>query len=197
MTDATRCMTTREKVTRAICGQLLALGLAAPVCAQIPGTTFEDLRTSQRLKPGEKIEVTEENGTKYKARFAGLSDKTLEIDRSGAPRHLTEAEVREIRHRRPESRWNGMLIGMAAGAGAGLLLGLNVCDTVYPECEVAVAGLAALGAGCGTGIGALVDAAIVKHDTVFTRPDRVSANTVRVSPLLNKSRAGATVTLQF
>ncbi|HET9941898.1 MAG TPA: hypothetical protein VFR05_01070, partial [Terriglobia bacterium] len=66
------------------------------------------------------MEITEANGTKYKAKLTAITDQTLTVTSQGTPRTLTETQLLEIRHARRDSLWNGSLIGLAAGLGAGL-----------------------------------------------------------------------------
>jgi hypothetical protein len=115
---------------RAIMASLLWTGLVAPIRAQNPAATFEELRTNNKLKEGETIEVTEASGTKFKARIAELSPKISVMTATGARRDLTESQVREIRHRRPDKLWNGMLIGTGIGLGIGLAIGTGeACES--------------------------------------------------------------------
>jgi hypothetical protein len=191
-------MKVNRMLGRTIWSLLALIGLAAPLRAQIPAASFEELRTSLKLKEGEKIEVTEDNGTKYKARFNALSGDTLVITANGAPRDLTESQVREIRHRRPDKWWNGMLIGMGAGIGAGIVGVATTCSPNDSECEaIATAVLVPAFAGIGMGAGAAIDFAIKKHETVFARSGVAAKGSVRISPILNKKTAGVSVALQF
>jgi hypothetical protein len=191
-------MKVNRMLGRTIWSLLALIGLAAPLRAQIPAASFEELRTSMKLKEGEKIEVTEDNGTKYKARLNALSGHTLVITANGKPRDLTESQVREIRHRRPDKWWNGMLIGMGAGIGAGIVGVATTCSSNDSECKaIATAVLVPAFAGIGMGAGAAIDFAIKKHETVFVRSGVAAKSSVRISPILNKKTAGVSVALQF
>ena len=90
---------------------MILTALAVPLHAQGPVSTFEELRSGLKLKEKETIEITDENGQKFKARIASLTDQTLTITVHGNRREFTESQVSAIRHRKPDPWWNGMLIG--------------------------------------------------------------------------------------
>jgi hypothetical protein len=124
-------------------------------------STFEELR--EKLRNGETVQVTEAAGTTYKARIAELSEKLSVIMPTGARRDLTESEVREIRRRRGDAVWNGLLIGMGVGLAAGVAFGTGeACES--GQC---VASSVLAFSGIGAGAGTLIDLAIRKHETSF------------------------------
>jgi hypothetical protein len=78
--------------------------------------------------------------------------------------------VREIRHRKPDKWWNGMLIGLEADAVATIVGVTTACSPNDAECDaIATAVFLPIFAGIGMGTGAAIDFAIKKHETVFSR----------------------------
>jgi hypothetical protein len=164
---------------------------------QTPATTFEELRSSLKLKEGESIDVTEDNGSKYKARLAAITDRTLAITANGVRRDLMESQVREIRRRRPDRLWNGMLIGMGAGIAAAAVGVAGQCGANDSECTaITTAVFVPVFAGIGLGAGAAIDFAIRKHETVFARPGGGNS-TINIAPILAGRTAGVRVLLSF
>jgi hypothetical protein len=172
--------------------------LAIPLQAQTPAGTFEELRDSLKLKEQENIEVTEESGEKYKAKIAAVSEDKIIITVDGQRREVTESQVREIRHRRPDKWWNGMLIGLGAGIASAVVAVPTVCGLNDDECTIiAAAVFLPTFAGIGMGAGAAIDYAIKKHETVFARPTTGTNRNLRVSPILGKKTAGVNVSYTF
>ena len=190
-------MNSNRTLKRTLFGLVLLAATVLPLHAQAPATTFEELRTSLKLKEGESIEITETSGQKYKARLGAISAGSMVVTRKGDRRELVESQVLQIRQKRPEKWWNGMLIGIGSGlAVAAVGIGI-ACDSPDPECQ-AIVGLAFIPtfAGAGAGIGAAIDRAISKHDTVFTRSG-LSLRRMQVAPILGKNTAAVRVSFGF
>src|SRR5262245_27021552 len=124
----------RRHLKQSLKNLILFVALTAPLHAQAPATSFEELRAGLKLKENETIEVTDQNGDKYKAKMRGLSADTISITAKGVQRDLTESQVREIRHRRPDKWWNGMLIGLGAGVAAAAVGVATECQN-DSECQ--------------------------------------------------------------
>jgi hypothetical protein len=169
-----------------------------PLRAQTPAATFEELRANLKLREQESIEITEASGAKYKAKIASISERTMVVTAKGIQRELTESDVREIRHRRPDKWWNGMLIGLASGIAA-VPVGVGAaCGWNDGECEaIAAAVFLPTFAGIGMGTGAAIDFAIRKHETVFARPGTGTNRNLRLSPIVGKKTAGIRVSFGF
>jgi hypothetical protein len=176
---------------------LALIGLSVQLQAQAPAATFAELRSRSILDEGESIELTDDNGTIYKARFAAITGNTLVITANGVRRDLMESQVREIRHRRPDKWWNGMLIGLGAGLGAAVVGVASECGPNDSECSaITTAVFVPVFAGIGMGAGAAIDFAIRKRETVFTR--KVAANrSLQFSPILAHRTTGVRVLLRF
>lgn len=109
---------------------LLAFALL-PLCdnamAQEIATSFSELRP--RVQPGEQLDVTDARGRTLKGTLAALTDSSLALqlgdNRSAPPLELSEADVNNIAVKRSDPVWNGPLIGLAIGVGAGTLIELG------------------------------------------------------------------------
>jgi len=177
-----------------VCG---LIGLATSIWAQPPVSTFKELQAGMKLKDNESIEITEQNGTKYKAKLAGISDQAISIIAKGTRRDLSESQVREIRHRRPDKWWNGMLIGLGAGLAVAAV-GVSAQCSNDSECQaIATAVFVPTFAGIGMGAGAAIDFAIRKHETVFARSRSGTNRGMHISPILNNGNTGVRVTFGF
>jgi hypothetical protein len=179
-------------------GLLMGLTPALQAQATAPAQTFEELQSGLKLKEGETIEITEASGRQYKAKIAAISRESLKIEMNGIERDLKESQVVEIRHRRPDKWYNGMLIGLGAGVGAAVIGVYKACGPNDPECS-AIASLAFFPtfAGIGMGTGAAIDFAIKKYDTVYARPGLGSIRSLRIAPIVSRNTAGVSVSLGF
>jgi hypothetical protein len=173
---------------------LLGSGFTTPSYSQTPAATFRDLQANLSLTRNETLEITEANGTKYKAKLTAISGQTMTVTSQGSPRTLTETEVLEIRHARRDSLWNGTLIGLAAGAGAGLVAVTTACSNDSECTAIAAAIFVPTFAAGGAGIGALFDAGTRKHETVFSRS---TSTKLHIAPIVGKKVAGVRVSLRF
>ena len=189
-------MNSHRTLKRTLWGLILLAGAGMPLHAQAPVNTFEELRTSLKLKTGESVEITEDNGQKYKAKISTISDRSIVVTRKGDPRELVESQVLQIRQKQPDKWWNGMLIGIGSGLAAAAA-GVGITCDRDPECQ-AIAGLVFVPtfAAAGAGIGALIDSAISKHETVFARSG-ASLQRIQVDPILGKQTAGVRVSFGF
>jgi hypothetical protein len=103
-------------------------------------------------------------------------------------------QVLEIRHGRRDSLWNGSLIGLAAGLGAGVVAAQSNCSN-DPECSTyANLILVPTFAAGGAAVGAIIDTVIRKQETAFSRSN---STTMRIAPIVGKKVAGVHVSLRF
>jgi len=182
----------------AITAFLLTITLVPTVQAQTPAATFEELRTRLKLAEKESIEITETNGSQYKARISALSDGKITIMRNGVSRELAESDVLQIRHTRRDGVGNGALIGLASGVGAATVGVYSVCGANDGECgAIASAVFYPTFAGAGVGIGILVDALMKKHETVFAGVGVGTNRSLRIAPVIGKKTAGVSVSFGF
>jgi len=165
-----------------------------PLYSQTAASTFRELQANPTLEQHDTVEITETNGTTYKARLTSISDRTLTVTSQGAPRTLTETQVLQIRHGRRDSLWNGSLIGLAAGAGAGVVAVASTCPN-DPECSaIATVVFVPTFAAGGAAVGALIDTLIRKQETVFSRSN---ATQMHIAPIVGKKVAGVHVSFRF
>ena len=165
--------------------------------AQAPARSLEELQA--RLRTGDKIQVTDSMGKKTQGKFDGISGSSLRLIVDGTRQEFLEARISEITKRRPESRWDGVLIGLGIGLVAGTVNITSVCNNASERDDCFSVGWAIvlpIYAGAGAGSGALIDFAIKKHDTVFA-PAGVSGYRFRLSPIFDKQRKGITLSVAF
>ena len=151
---------------------LMALVVAIPAAAQDVVTSFDGL--SHVVKPGMVVFVQEQNGQRTKGKITGLSGTSIKIMTGGVSgRTLTFDADGVARVSRVDSRLNGFLIGAAAGAVPGLILGHmfnQYCKNESPDyCPVAYAYAGGLLGLAGGGIGYAIDGAIDGQTLVFRR----------------------------
>jgi hypothetical protein len=85
--------------------------------------------------------------------------------------------------------WNGTLIGLAGGIGAAATLDAVFCDAAAGRCDfpwAAYLTLGGIGAGAGAGI-----------DFLVGRKSDQGKRTVRLSPIVSRSRRGIAASLVF
>src|SRR5262249_6220312 len=99
---------------------VLLTRLALPAYAQTPANSFEEMRSTPQVRVGEKVEVTDETGKKFKAAIAGISDKSLDVRVHGIRRELWESQVSRIR--RTGHAGSGAKVGLIGGAIFGAVV---------------------------------------------------------------------------
>lgn len=138
--------------------------------------------------PGDKVAVTDANGTQFSGTIAGLSQSTLSLRIRGETLDLREGDVTTIKQRRADSLANGAKWGLGVGAASGML----ACGTCHVGPGLMMAGV---WGGIGAGIGVGLDALIGSDFVVFQRRD--STRRVAIAPQLAKSHKGIRVTVGF
>ncbi len=139
----------------------LALGLVILALAPRP-TNAQSIDSAQSVErpwtrvigwpPGQRLIVTLESGDQVAGKFVGSSEDAFTLtDRTGAERTIRKADVRRVLGERPDSSLDGLLLGAAIGAGAGVLKGY---DARTFECRARCS--IAIGTTLFTPIGALV-----------------------------------------
>jgi hypothetical protein len=165
--------------------------------AQSPARSVEELQT--RLRIGEKVRVIDSIGKKTEGKFDGTSGSSLRLIVDDTRQEFLEARIREVTKRRPESRWDGVLIGLGIGLIVGTVNITSLCNNASEREDCFSVGWAIvlpLYAGGGAGSGALVDFAIKKHDTVFA-PAGASSYRLGLSPIFGSQRKGITLSFAF
>ena len=180
-----------------LCGTLgIAALMPGRASAQPPASSVPELQSL--LKTGDEVRVTDTSGATTQGKVIDLSGGGLEVTVDARPRNFPEATIRQVRKHRPDSRWNGVLIGAAIGAAAGAVTKARNCGaTDCGEGALVDPGFYVIGAAGGAGIGALVDGALKKFDVVFAARSTVSTPSVAVSPLLSRRLKGVRLSIAF
>ena len=170
--------------------------------AQTPAQSFADL--PQVVKTGTIVYVTDDKGAQIKGKISELSPASIEIlTESNAPaRRLTFASDQVTRISRVDSRLNGFLIGVAAGAAPGAWLGAGLyswCDSettggeqCWPVVPIVSVPLALIGGW----IGFEIDDAINGQTLVFRRSGGAAAQ-FRVVPIVGARATSLGVSVKF
>ena len=108
--------TARRFVTQAPLAAGLIVVLPLLSAAQEPVKSFDQLNT--RLKVGDAVWVTDAQGREVKGRITSFAPAAIGVDANVA-RVLRADEIRAVEHLRRDSLWNGALIGLSVGLGAG------------------------------------------------------------------------------
>jgi len=185
-----------QKATLSIGSCLLLTGLGLPVYAQTPANSFEEMRAMPQVRIGEKVEVTDETGKKFKAAINGISDNSLDVTVHGIRRELWESQVSRIR-RTGTHVGSGAKAGVVGGAIFGAVVAAAACGSDHYYCGYYFGVLVPAWAGVGTGVGALVGLAIPHHETVFSQPGGLSGRRISISPILAKGKMGAQLSVSF
>jgi hypothetical protein len=140
------------------------LMISAPVLAQTPAGSFEQLIADGAIKPRQSVYVTDVWGHRIKGRIFELRPGSLVLIKGSQRIDMNEADVSRIERR--DSVQDGLWLGFAAGVAAAWIAPHFFCNSPDPECAAqafAAAGVPSIAGG--TIAGALIDGAIKK--TVF------------------------------
>jgi len=172
---------------------LSAVCLAVPAAAQDVATTFEELRF--KVKAGDTVYVTGEDGQEREAKIVGLSASSPVVTMGGAQSNLTEGRVKQMRQRLPDPLRNGALIGFLVG-GAGSTAMAKALESPVGSCTGGcVAANILYGGGVGALIGLGIDHLIKGKKTIY-EPSQ-SAGTIVLQPVLLSRTLGFGVGLRF
>ena len=169
--------------------------------AQTAGATDVDA-IRQRIKEGQKVRITDDQGREWQGRIEVLApDKLVLLMKNRQRRDVAYATI--VRIDRPhDTLANGALIGFVSGAlyGLGAVIAEEHADCepgVFLSCGDPTAAayvvippiLGAIGAGIGVGIDALVR----RDPTLFRRGD----SRVILAPLLGRDARGLTLSVRW
>jgi hypothetical protein len=169
----------------------------ALIAALVPGAVraqsvvFSDL--SWYVKPGDTVSV-DAGGQQIKGKVTTLTAASLTLQLDDLTKDFPEAAVRRVVVH--DSRLNGALIGAAAGAVPGTMLGFGwkqYCENESASCPAAPLVFGAVFGAAGAAIGAGIDGLIRR--TIFVSPRRSPHLTV--SPELGPHRRGIVVSVRF
>lgn len=154
--------------------------------------SFEQLRFL--VKPGDGISITNDAGEKVDGHLVSLTDTELVLASDGARRSFQAGEALRIRQRRGDSLSNGIWIGVGVGIGlVTLAAAADESGTLSPGLVVAAGAIyAAMGAGVGAGVDALIRSRQTIFDTTVT-----SGASVAITPMLGPRLLGARVGWRF
>jgi hypothetical protein len=170
---------------------LLLLGLfPGQLSAQPPTTDFGLL--SSRVRVGETVWVTGEDGREVQGKLWDLSASSLEIMSRGQTKTFSADGLRVVWARQHDSLGNGALIGLCAGVVLAAFAAAE-CDEHLP-CFVA-GGLVygGMGAAIGVGIDALTPPGKIE---VYRRPAIQSAR-IRLAPVVSPRGQGVVLRIAF
>ena len=175
--------------TRPLTWLVLIVALA-PEHALAQTVQFAEL--SGHIKLGDSIAVTGGDGRRTKGRVTELTPSTLTLISETVTTTFDERTVRKIA--RIDSRWNGALMGFAAGAVPGARLAQFSCgEGPVGTCGRAGWAGALVFGGIGAAIGAGVDGLINK--AVYVQRQRSARLTF--SPVASTGWRGARVSIRF
>jgi hypothetical protein len=169
---------------------------AATLLAQEPVTSLPDL-SSRVLQKDDRIHVIVRSGSSVKGRFDSVVGSSVRIRSGGRTQDISGDSITEIKKQRPDSNLNGLLIGLAAGAGAGLVATSVSCGSNDPECSaIATVVFVPIFAGGGAGVGVLIDQLLHKYDPIYVSQTNGHPRW-RLSPLIARDKKGLLLTISF
>jgi hypothetical protein len=131
-------------------------------------TSFEQLQALVRT--GNKVTVTDANGSQVAGRIDSLSSSALSGVVNGTRLDFSEMDVATIHQRRRDSIADGALRGLGAGAGFATMLMILTCgQCVWHEAPLA-ASVIGFSSAIGTGIGVASGARARHERTIDRRP---------------------------
>lgn len=180
---------------------LTGVSLLAPARADAQGArppepavarSFDELRT--RVSPGAAILVTDSAGHEFQGTLRDLSDLSLNLFMDGRVHPFAAADVALVKQRRPDSLWNGLLIGAAVGTAPAvywLLADPNECGNSICMSDLVIGMIP-----CAT-IGLAIDALVQKKVMLYRRASRSSRVEMVVGPIVTTRRKSLEMTISF
>jgi len=152
-------------------GTLLNLGLLAaatmlPAGAAEVNHSWETLE--QTLRPGRRVVVTQMNGRRAEGKLLSLSPEAIAVTVNDRPVSIPREDV--FRVRIADIRQRHTLIGMAIGAGVGVIWGANLGDFNRGLSAVVLGGI-------GTGVGAAAGGALPIGAPLYEAPGGLKKKT--------------------
>jgi hypothetical protein len=143
------------------------------------------------MGPEADVRVTDTAGNSFHGRLVRLTDTSLQITTGAGPLTFEESRIRKVETYRSDSVLNGLLIGVAAGAGSVLAVAFALDRNEADEYGAAVALYGAIGGAMGAGIDALIRG---RHTVLLAEPQ---ATKVSVQPVVAPHAQGVRVTVKF
>lgn len=180
----------------ATCAISILLGMPGTAASQAPA---DEIRG--RVKTGQKVSITDDQGREFKGRLSELSTAGLSILMAGERTEIPYDAI--VRIDRPhDSLANGALIGLAAGAGLGFAALISeensACGPEEWFCSDPDGGDYALVTlimgGLGSAVGVGVDALIRRERSIYRRG---GGPRITVSPALGRNARGAALSIAW
>jgi len=187
------------RVVEILTASILLIAPALAV-AQEPVTSFEQL--GRRLKPGDRIWVTDAKGREVEGRIQRVWADALTVD-TEPPRTFPARDVSLIRQTRRDSLWNGTLIGLGIGGGlaSAWCLGAALDDSPSVNAGVECAEGFIVFGGLGTLLGLVIDAAVPGKGLVVYRAPGASGAPgharLSIAPLITPRTKGVALSYSF
>ena len=159
---------------------------SAPAAAQTQ--TFATL--DQRLKSGDVVLLTDLEGRTGKVKIISLTSSSMTINLGDTTEVVNEGRIRKLV--RIDSKWDGVLIGLVAGAVPGSRV-LRFSCAEFNTCGRGVVLGAVIFGAIGAGIGGAIDDKLTR--TVYISPQKRA--TFTMTPIVSPRRQGATVSIRF
>ena len=177
--------------TCALLGILMSSGTA---WAQ---TDADAVRT--RVKEGQKVWVTDDQGREFKGRIGGLTADSLGVIQGRDRTDVPYASIVKIDHPH-DGLANGALIGLGVGAALGIaaIVDAESCGVDEFLCGDPGAGSyfggALLGGGLGAAIGVGIDALIRRKPAIYRRG---GGTRMTLSPAVTRGTRGAVLAITW
>lgn len=152
-----------------------------------------------RVKEGQKVSVTDDQGREFKGRISSMTADSLHLLQGRDRTDIPYASIIKI-DRPHDGLANGALIGLGVGAALGFsaILDAESCEPEEFLCGDPGAGSyvggALLGGGLGSAIGVGIDALIRRNPAIYRRG---AASRMTLSPALMRGARGAVVAITW
>jgi hypothetical protein len=119
------------RIRKIISQAVLAAALTATAVAQ-PAKPIANWANLNQLVPGSEIRVTLASGRTLRGFVQGVTPDSLAINATTSQESLSRQDIQRVSLKRPGRRGRNTLIGLALGAGGGLIFGA-VVDSREPN----------------------------------------------------------------
>jgi hypothetical protein len=181
-------------------GSLPARQTTPPAAQTAAGSDTDAIR--QRLKEGQKVRVTDDQGREWQGRIDAFApDNLVLLTKDRQRRDVPYREILRI-DRPPDTLANGARIGFASGAVLGLLAVIAEANAgcepgAFFSCGEPTAAAYVLApaivGGAGAGIGIAIDALVRRDPTLFRRGD----SRVLLEPALGRGVRGLSLSVRW
>jgi hypothetical protein len=175
----------RQFVTRAPLAAVLILLLPAISAAQ-PVKSFDQLST--RLKPGDKVYVTDAQGREVKGKITELRDASITLNGDGQT--TLQAESVRLVQQKKGSKLLGCLIGFGAGVAGGFAF-----SAAAETGDEATGGY--LFPPIGAGVGTLIGAFMPRTRDIYRAPGASGSARLSLAPVIAPRTKGVAVAFSF